>query len=1381
MKLARIVLPLVGEIFQERYRIVSELGAGGFGSVYKGEQLTTGQQVAIKVVRFIGAHDEASIERSISRLEREMRLCAMLHHPNIVGLIDFGRTEDGCVYLVFEFVPGKNLEQVLAEEGPLDPREARHLMLEVLDALSCAHAQGVIHRDLKPSNIMVISTGARRNALVLDFGIGAVTDSDQSADNARITASNEVLGTIAYAAPEQLRDQLTSPASDLYSWGLVFLECLTARPAVPGGTLIDVLLKQISGLSVEMPPALEAHELGRLLKAVTAKAIEQRPASTVEVMQRLEACRVDTLGRFSPEAGTPATPAYRETLRVEFAPPDTRVPTRSRAPVSVEVKSAPAPPETAPADTNALGERRQVTLVACTFSVVGEGVEPIDVEEMDGLIAHGQDLCARAAVRFRGHVASVLGTQALFRFGFPAAEEDDARRAARAATAMIAEIEQHAAELSVRHRLEVRVGIHTGFVVSWAQGAPSAQRLGAGVGVTGRIAAQVSELAAPGTAVVSGSTQRLLRHHFTFAGAETHDFGWGAGTLSVYRLVGAVSAGESITAPMVDREREMDALIQRFGEAEQGVGQIVLLTGEAGIGKSRLVQELAARLRGKPHHWLECRSEPEDQNSPLRPFISLLERTLELGEQEDAEGKRGKLTAFLESLDFLLPEVMPLFEDLLGIPRNGVRGGALQTRPGMDPRRVKELTLNALLSLIFELSERATAVLTVEDVHWADPTTLELLTKIVQEAPSARLLVVLSARQDFTPPWPSSAMAQIQLGRLGRKHVEALVAQLAGEAPPSSLIDRIAERTDGIPLFVEELTRMVVDSGRFSWPPKDQGLLTVPISLRDLLMARLDRLGSAKGTAQIAAVIGREFTFDLLHAVSPLSPAALRDDLDALVGADLVHRKRRSRAQSYVFKHALIQETAYESMLRRPRRKVHADIARALEERFPDAVVSRLDVLALHLAAAEEKARAIWCILEAATGALQRSALAETVGFAQQALGWLEAIEPGPERTELELNILGVQIPAIAAMKGPGAPEVEAGNARAQALLDDTDDNHFTLPTLARLTLFYQMRARFPEAIATGRRCLALAERAADTPAQIVALSYLAQNLMFTAVLHESREAAERALSLYDPEEHQDYCLGVIGMDLRVVCQGTLGLVLWFLGYPEQALTHATAALSWAEELDHANSIAWALLYLVSIHYYHRDHDKVEATSARLREVSERHGLYMSMFAAVWHGWLTRDVEVPEQILAGFRAYGQLFSLPYWSSTVAESEAARGRLDAAIERLDACIAESEATGEIFYVPELFHLKGRFVLQRDGGATLLAEACLRRAIALARAHGSRMCELRAAVTLGGILRSVGRPGEARDLLEPSYSGFTEGHDRPDLVEARALLDALASKK
>jgi tetratricopeptide (TPR) repeat protein len=496
------------------------------------------------------------------------------------------------------------------------------------------------------------------------------------------------------------------------------------------------------------------------------------------------------------------------------------------------------------------------------------------------------------------------------------------------------------------------------------------------------------------------------------------------------------------------------------------------------------------------------------------------------------------------------------------------------------------------------------------------------------------------------------------------------------------------------------------------------------------------------------------------------------------VGADLVHRKRRSRGQSYVFKHALIQETAYESMLRRARLKVHADIARALEERFPDAVFSRVDVLALHLAAADEKVKAIWCILEAATGAFQRSALAEAVGFAQQALGWLETIGPSSERTELELNILGVQNPAIAAMKGPGAPEVEAGNARAQALLDDMDGSRFALPTLGRLTLFYQMRARFPEAIATGRRCLALAERAADTLAQLAALSHLAQNLMFTAALHESREAAERALSLYDPEEHPNYFISVTGVDPRVVCHGTLGLVLWFLGYPEQALTHARTALTLAEELDHANSVAWALLYLMTFHYHHRDRDEVRATSARLREVSERHGLYLGTFATLMDGWLAHDVEVQEQILAGLRAYGQVFSLSAWSSHVAESYAARGRLDAAIERLDACIAESEATGEVYYVPELLRLKGRFILQRDGGATALAEACLRRAIALARARGSRMCELRAAVTLGGILRSVGRPGEARDVLEPSYSGFTEGHDRADLMEARALLDTLA---
>lgn len=1399
MKLARALFPGVDDVFQGRYRIVAEIGSGGFGTVYRAVQLATGQQVAIKVLRLVGARDARVLEKRLARLEREMRLCAQLHHPNIVGLIDFGRADDGSVYSVFEFVPGKNLEEVLAEEGALDPVEARHLMLQVLDALACAHGQGVIHRDLKPSNIMVISTGARRNALVLDFGIGVVTDKVQGGEQSRLTATNEVLGTIAYASPEQLFSKPTSPSSDLYSWGLVFLECLTGAPAIQGASMMDALLKQVAATEVAMPPALHAHPLGRLLRSVVAKKPEERPATVQEVMKRLESCLVADLRRQdlaqapavprpSDLLSQPPPPPASETLQVEQAP---------RAGAARQAADVPATLEAqAPAAYPMSGERRQVTAVCVMLSVLSPEGRSIDIEEADQLLYAGQETCARVAARFRGHPTGALGNQTIFWFGYPAADEDDARRAGRAALEMISEFEREPIPngSGPKPRLEVRIGIHTGIVVSWPSSMPATHRLMASFGTTSNVAAQLCALAAPGAIVVSGATHRLLRLRFSFSalGAQTlgaHVLGGAAARVDTYRLEWPISithaaGAEHQDGPMADRAHEMDLLLQRWEEVRGGRGQAVLVSGEAGIGKSRLVRELANRIRSVPHRWIECRSAPEDQNSALYPIIDMLERTLELGDEETPAGKLAKLKGLLQSLDFTLDEHVPLFSQLLGIPLNGNGKKNGHTRQEVAPQLFKEQLLNALVSLFFELAEREPVVLLAEDLQWTDPTTLELYSMIVQEASSARILVIFSARPAFTPPWKASDVLQLQLARLGREEVKEMVASLSGlSGPPSSgLIKQIVERTDGVPLFVEELTRMMAESGLFtdsseggrpSVRPSLAG--AVPGTLRDLLTARLDRLGRAKGTAQIAAALGREFSFDVLAAVSPLGdPKLLQDDLDALVAADLVFRKRRAKGQSYAFKHGLVRDTAYESMLKRARQKVHGDIARVLTERFGDSPAARPDLLAVHLAEAGREREAVVQVVKAADTSVQRSAPAEAMGHAHQALAWLEALPPGPERDGLELHVQNVLITSLMTLKGLGAPDVRAAIQRAQALLDNVEDSQFTALLTARLGFYYQMRADLAESISLGKQCLAQAERAGDTAAQVAAHVLLSLSLLYSARFEESQSAALRALALYDPEEHGHYALLLGGFDFRAACYGALGFVAWFRGQPDRALEQAQRGVALMEQAGHANSIAAALLYLASVHSYRREPVALAETCRRLQEISQRHGLFLGAVAGLYLGALGGDAEGPKQIVGGLRAYGHQFGMPYWLSTIAETEAAKGQLDAALERIEDCIRTSEATGEVHYLPELIRLEGTFLTRRDGEAAVGAEACFRRALDLARSQKSPMCALRAATSLGSLLRASDRRDEARRELSAALEGVTEGSGLPDLQDARALL-------
>jgi tetratricopeptide (TPR) repeat protein len=514
--------------------------------------------------------------------------------------------------------------------------------------------------------------------------------------------------------------------------------------------------------------------------------------------------------------------------------------------------------------------------------------------------------------------------------------------------------------------------------------------------------------------------------------------------------------------------------------------------------------------------------------------------------------------------------------------------------------------------------------------------------------------------------------------------------------------------------------------------------------------------------------------------VSPLGARQLQEDLDALVAADLVHRKRRAKGQSYAFKHALIRDTAYESMLKRARQKVHAEIVAVLRERFSDTPAARPEMLALHLAQAGREAEAVEHVLMAAEASVQRSANAEAIGHAQQAQLWLENMEETRERAVLELRVQSVLITALFALKGPTAPEVEAEIKRAQALIADVGDSPHTIQTLVKLAIYYQMRARFTESISVAEKALGLAERSDDTAAQISALSALVQSFVSIAQFDAARSASLRALSLFDPEEHTSYSIATAGFDLRSVCYGVMSFALWFLGLPDQALTAAQRGRELMERISHPHSIALALLYLAGTHRYRREPGEMGGACGRLHELSQRHGLLLGAYAGVLFGTITGDVEGPQQLLAGLQAHGQVFSMPYWHSTIAETDAAAGRMDAALERIERCISDSERSGEIHYLPELVRLKGTFLLKQGAaGAREAAVDCFRRAIELSRAHKSRLCELRALTAIAPLLDKESGAQEIRGRLLALCNELTEGQDLLDMQEARAALAALSA--
>ncbi|KFE71580.1 Adenylate cyclase [Hyalangium minutum] len=1326
----------VGTIFAGRYEILEKLGEGGFGQVFKARQLATLQVVAIKVLREVHSNNASHV----ARFQREMQLCAQLYHPHIVRLIDSGSTETGLLFSVFEYVPGQTLTQVLASEKALSAWETTQLMLQVLDALECAHRAKVVHRDLKPQNIMVSHTGVRRNALVLDFGLGTLP-AESSEDLAKITQTQEVLGTPTYASPEQLRGEQVSPRSDLYSWGLIFLECLTGHRAVDGPTLQAIIFKQLGPEAIAIPAWLEHHRLGRLLRKVTAKNHELRDISALQLMRELEACAAE---------GWPVSGSME------------RTPTPAVLPSLSSFSSAGE------------GERRQLTAVCCSLRLSQEEGAALDEEDLDKLLRPLHATCAELARSYEGYVGGVLGESMLFYFGYPQAQEDDARRAARTALEMGVRMQQRAEELAreKKGRLEFRAGIHTGLVV--IQEGQGGAGLPALMGSTPNAAVRLEGTARPGTLLVSEATSKLLRGHFAFEPVK--DLSGASGP--VFRVLHEYKKGHGSDVvqegPLYGRAQELEFLQQRWTQVVGGNGQSILLTGEPGIGKSRLVQELIRQSRSTPHTTLDCRCMPEGRNSALSPWVDMLERWLGVGPGWTPEQKISALEALLSQHGFVLAEAMPLFLGLLS-----VKGGAERyPPPDVSPQRTKELTLDALLGLFFEVAQQQPLLLLVEDLHWADPTTMELLSQLVKDLSGAPICLILTARPEFTSQW--SASHHLQLTRLDRKRVQEMVSGLTQDRNlPPEVMEKLLDRTDGVPLFVEELTRIIVESMPVKGETPSRSFtfskIVIPTTLRDSLMARLDRLGPAKELAQLASALGREFSYEVLKSVSEREEPVLQHELKTLSDADLVHRRRTARNPIYVFKHALIRDTAYESMLKPLRRQVHARIASTLEAHFPELVETRPDLLAMHHSEAGQKRKAIGYAQKAGLGALMRSANQEAIAYITEAKGWLDVAEDPKEQAQLELGLNEVLTPALMATRGWSDAQIGQVVERSQHLIDLLGDSPKIIPTLWGLLIFYISRNERDRARVLVERLVGMAKHSGNLDLELMAEAAHGNNAIEEAHFQEAQQAFERALSLYKPAEHPKLAI-LYGQDGRSMSAGFLSVLKFLTGYPDQAEKLSTEAMAWAMETKHTSSIGLTYLYRMNMLHLRGDREAVLAVARAGEELLQRHGLPLhGAFCTLYKNWAERKAEPMRQILDMMAAGGLEIGKTHYHSLLADVEFEMGQVDAALARYDELVAYGRKVKEGYMLPSLLRAKG--LCLRAKGEREAAEASVRQAIGVAREQGAKMMELRASVTLAEMQRDRGQRAEAYELLAPQPPRFTEGLDTPDLVRARALLAEL----
>ena len=1039
-------------------------------------------------------------------------------------------------------------------------------------------------------------------------------------------------------------------------------------------------------------------------------------------------------------------------------------------------------------------ERRQLTVMFCDLVGSTELSERLDPEDLRELLGAYQQTCGGVIGRYDGHIARYVGDGLLVYFGYPQAHEDDPQRAVNAGLGIVEAIEVLNTDIGRSDiTLAVRIGINTGVVVAGDIGTGERREEMGIVGETPNIAARLQALAEPGTVVIGAPTQRLVDGLFICEDLGLERVKGVSEPVSVYRVreqSGAPSRFEASASrgltPLVGREEELGLVLKRWEQVKDREGQAVLLSGEAGIGKSRIVRGFQERIANELRNRVFYYGSPFHSHSAFHPVIEQLERGLRFDKNDDAKEKQDKLDATLSALGLPLAEIAPVLMSLLSIPADD-RYSSLD----VSREELKKRTLDAFATVIGAMASQAPVLMVVEDLHWIDPSTLELLSVLIDQLQSSRTLMLLTFRPEFEPPWRSYGyVTALALNRLSRRDSVAIVTKITkGKPLPRGLLDQIIAETDGVPLFLEELTKTLLESGQLEEMGDRYGLagsltpVEIPASLKDSLIARLDRLGPVKELAQLAATLGRSFSHELLSAVSLLSEQELEKGLSRLVEAELVYSRGSLPAATYEFKHALVRDAAYDSLLRTSRQTYHQRIAETLERRFADLSESQPEVLAHHWTEAGLAERAIHYWHEAGQKAIERSANVEAISHLSKALDLLKKLPETRARAEQELSLLIALGVPLMATKGGAAPEVEETYRRAREIGPYVGETPQLFPSLRGVWQFCLMGGKLQSARELGEQLLTLANKAQEPDLILQAHLSLGMSLFWLGEFIESRAHLEQVNLLYDSSQHRSHAF-IYGADPGVVSRFYDARALWHLGYIDQALEENQEACNLAEKLSHPHSLAWSLAFTASLHQLRRD---VPATQGQAEATIALCSEHMFPFWLAWgtilQGWVFGEGQRDESVsqirdgLAAYRATGAETARPYFLTLLAEVYGKTGEIDDGLMVLNEALQTADQTANRCFEAEMHRLHAELLLSRSDHDQIVAETHLQKAVGIARHQEAKSLELRAAMSLSRLWAKQGKHESARQLLTEVYSWFTEGFDTTDLQAAKIFLGEL----
>jgi class 3 adenylate cyclase/predicted ATPase len=1016
-------------------------------------------------------------------------------------------------------------------------------------------------------------------------------------------------------------------------------------------------------------------------------------------------------------------------------------------------------------------ERRHLTVMFCDLVGSTELSTRLDIEDLQEVIGAYHKTVTEIVTRFGGFVVRKVGDGSLVYFGYPQVGEDDAEQAVRAGLALIQ-------NLKLSERLQARIGIATGLIV-----VEEDQEV---VGETPNLAARLHALAEPNTVVIADSTRRLLGSLFEFEdlglkalkGFPQMQRSWRV--LGEAHLKSRFEALRSADAMLVGRDEEIELLLRRWTQVKAGEGRLILISGDPGVGKSRLATTIIDRLEGELYTSLRYFCLPHHEGNALFPFITQLERAAGFETEDTPEAKLDKLEALLTA-GSPTDEDLALLGDLLSLPTERYPPLAF------SPLRKREKTLQALLRQLVSLAAKSPVLLIFEDLHWMDPTSRELFDLAVERIERLPILLIATFRPEFQPPWiDQSHVTTVTLGRLNRHESLALVRRLTGGVLPDKVIEQIVGRGEGVPLFLEEITKAVQETGVDPARPGEaapEGMLSVPLPLYASLMARLERLGPLpREIAQIGATIGREFSFELLAIVAQRPESELKESLARLVETGLVSQRGELPRCVFLFKHALVQDTAYSTLLRGPRRQLHARIAQALEDSFPDIAASRPELVARHLTEARLMERAVVYWQRAGELALRGSAAAEALKHLSNALRALEAMPDTQDRARRELEIQLRFGTAVNMARGSSDPEAAEHSARAVALARTLDDDDQLFKALWGSWYVKANTGRSEEALPLADELFKVADRLSNRDFMLEAYHSRWASSHLLGLNSVTLADTERGIALYEPDRHHVHAYDYGGHDTGVCACTHRAMTLWIVGLPDQAVRMSKEAVERARRLEHPSSLSHAAWWAAALHQFRREPDACREFCELTLRIAQEQGTKILMMCPLLLGWVMFDtgkaaegLQQMERAVASKRQRSHRFYYDYELLVFAEALLKGGEPDRALDIVEEALEFINKSRNRVFEAEVQRLKGECLAVRDRDRDgTEAETWLANAMGTAVRQGALSLELRAATGLARMWSGRGRHEDARELVARVYDRFTEGLETADLKDAKAFL-------